>query len=57
MPAILYVPEAFTTATPKLMGRNSAGDSFLRAYVKYAREPEFNIFVGNKNDANHLPKF
>ena len=51
MPAILYVPEAFTTATPKLMGRNSAGESFLRAYVKYAREPEFNIFVGNKNDA------
>jgi len=28
--AIYYHPEAYTTSGPKLMGRNAAGESFLR---------------------------
>ncbi len=36
MPGIFYHPEAYSITGPKLMGRNAAGDSFLRGYLKYA---------------------
>ena len=51
MAAIFYVPEAFTTQTNKLMGRNAAGESFLRAYVQYSQDPEFHILVANEEHA------
>ena len=34
--AIYFHPEAYTTSGPKLMGRNAAGESFLRGYVKHS---------------------
>ena len=34
--AIYYPPEAYTTGGPKLMGRNAAGESFLRGYLRHS---------------------
>ena len=39
--AIYFHPEAYTTHGPKLMGRNAAGESFLRGFLKYSRTSEF----------------
>lgn len=39
--AIYYHPEAYTTSGPKLMGRNAAGESFLRGYLAHSRSEEF----------------
>ena len=39
--AIFYHPEAYTTAGPKLMGRNAAGESFLRGFLAYSNTAEF----------------
>ena len=39
--AIYYHPEAYTTSGPKLMGRNAAGESFLRGYAQYATCQKF----------------
>ena len=41
MPAIYYHPEAFSISSPKLMGRNAAGESFLRGYLKHSKSKEF----------------
>lgn len=35
--AIYYQPEAYATDGPKLMGRNVAGESFLRGFLKHSR--------------------
>jgi alpha-maltose-1-phosphate synthase len=39
--AIYFYPEAYTTNGPKLMGRNSAGASFLRGFVAHSQATEF----------------
>ena len=39
--AIYFHPEAYTTAGPKLMGRNAAGESFLRGFLAYSQATEF----------------
>jgi len=39
--AIYYHPEAYTTSGPKLMGRNAAGESFLRGYLAYSKTAGF----------------
>lgn len=39
--AIYYHPEAYTTSGPKLMGRNAAGESFLRGFLVHSRANEF----------------
>jgi alpha-maltose-1-phosphate synthase len=39
--AIYYHPEAFTTSGPRLMGRNAAGESFLRGYLAYSHAKAF----------------
>ena len=36
MPAIYYHPEAYSTTGSRLMGRNAAGDSFLRGFFKHS---------------------
>ncbi len=42
MTAVIYFhPEAFTTAGPKLMGRNAAGESFLRGFFAHSQATEF----------------
>jgi glycosyltransferase involved in cell wall biosynthesis len=39
--AIYFHPEAYTTAGPKLMGRNAAGESFLRGYLTHSTALSF----------------
>jgi len=39
--AIYFHPEAYTTAGPKLMGRNAAGESFLRGFFAHSQTTEF----------------
>lgn len=39
--AIYYHPEAYTTSGPKLMGRNAAGESFLRGFLTHSQATEF----------------
>lgn len=39
--AIYYHPEAYTTSGPKLMGRNAAGESFLRGFLAHSKVTEF----------------
>lgn len=39
--ALYYHPEAYSIRGPKLMGRNAAGDSFLRGFFQHAKASEF----------------
>lgn len=39
--AIYYHPEAYTTTGPKLMGRNAAGEAFLRGWLRHGRASAF----------------
>ncbi len=39
--ALYYHPEAYTTSGPKLMGRNVAGESFLRGYLLHSTASAF----------------
>ncbi|MGZ5051295.1 MAG: glycosyltransferase family 4 protein [Methylobacter sp.] len=39
--AIYFHPEAYTTSGPKLMGRNAAGESFLRGFLAHSKAIEF----------------
>jgi len=41
--AIFYHPEAYSTCGPKLMGRNAAGESFLRGFVAHSTASEFGV--------------
>ncbi len=42
MPAVIYFhPEAYSISGPKLMGRNAAGESFLRGLLAHSRSREF----------------
>lgn len=49
--AIYYHPEAYTTHGPKLMGRNAAGESFLRGFCSYSQTPAFWIQVQKRDHA------
>lgn len=52
--AIYYHPEAYTTSGPKLMGRNAAGESFLRGYFQHSQASEFWVQVQNGEHARHF---
>ena len=39
--AIYYHPEAYTNSNPKLMGRNAAGQSFLKGFFLHSAATEF----------------
>lgn len=39
--AIFYHPDAYSISGPKLMGRNAAGESFLRGFFAYGRADAF----------------
>ena len=54
--AIYYHPEAYTTSGPKLMGRNAAGESFLRGFFAYSRATEFWAQVQNAEHAQHFAR-
>jgi|AntAceMinimDraft_12_1070368.scaffolds.fasta_scaffold10782_4 glycosyltransferase involved in cell wall biosynthesis len=52
--AIYYHPEAYTTAGPKLMGRNAAGESFLRGFLTHSTATEFWAQVQKSEHAQHF---
>ena len=54
MTAIYYHPEAYTTSGPKLMGRNAAGESFLRGFVTHSTGSEFYAQVQKPEHARHF---
>ena len=53
-PAIYYHPEAYTTSGPKLMGRNAAGESFLRGFLSHSTSSEFWAQVQRPEHARHF---
>ena len=48
--AIYYVPEAYSVAGEKLMGRNAAGHSFLDSYFQYGQCETFWAYVRTNQD-------
>ena len=52
--AIYYHPEAYTTSSPKLMGRNAAGESFLRGLIMHSKLDEYWLQVEKKEYAQHF---
>ena len=54
--AIYFHPEAYTTAGPKLMGRNAAGESFLRGFLSHSTTTEFWAQVQRSEHAQHFAK-
>lgn len=52
--AIYYHPEAYTTGGPKLMGRNAAGESFLRGFLAHSKAQEFWVQVQKPDHAQHF---
>lgn len=52
--AIYYHPEAYTTSNSKLMGRNAAGQSFLKGYFLHSAATEFWVQTQSKG---HLHLF
>lgn len=52
--AIYYHPEAYTTSGPKLMGRNAAGESFLRGFLLHSQAQEFWVQVQKGEHAQHF---
>ncbi len=50
--AIFYHPEGYTTTGPKLMGRNVAGESFLRGFLTHSRSSQFWIQTENPTHSN-----
>jgi glycosyltransferase involved in cell wall biosynthesis len=50
--ALYLNPEAFDTTQPTLMGRQSAGESFLRGYINHAKAEDFAFWnVANQTAA------
>ena len=54
--AIYFHPEAYTTSGPKLMGRNAAGESFLRGYLQHSKTDTFWVQTVNQEHAEHFAK-
>lgn len=52
--AIFFHPEAYSTEGPKLMGRNAAGESFLKGYLNHSSSKEFWVQVVNHDHAKHF---
>jgi len=51
---VYYHPEAYTTSGPKLMGRNAAGESFLRGYLQHGRPQAWWVQVTQEAHAQHF---
>ena len=54
--ALYYHPEAYTTSGPKLMGRNAAGESFLRGFLTHSKAPAFWVQVQKPEHAQHFAR-
>ena len=56
-PHIFYHPEAYDLAKDKLMGRNAAGNSFLRGLISYGRSSALKASVGNESHGRSFLDF
>jgi hypothetical protein len=54
--AIYYHPEAYSTDGPRLMGRNAAGESFLRGFLAHSKTREFWIQAESADHAQHFAR-
>lgn len=54
MTALYFHPEGYSTAGGKVMGRQSAGASFLRGFLAHARTDAFWIEVAKREHAQHF---
>ena len=52
--ALYYHPEAYTTSGPKLMGRNAAGESFLRGFLAHGQPGDLWLQVLKAEHAQHF---
>jgi len=52
--ALYYHPEAYTTSGPKLMGRNAAGESFLRGFLSHSTADTFFVQAQTIDHARHF---
>jgi starch synthase len=52
--AIDYYPAAFSTGGERLMGREAAGEGFLRAFLRYADVDEFYCFTGQQAELDQF---
>lgn len=52
--AIYYAPDGYSTAGPKLMGRNAAGESFLRGFFAHNKADALWVQVDNAEYAQHF---
>lgn len=56
--AVLYLnPEAFDTTTKTLMGRHSAGESFLRGYLRHADVEDYHFWNVASRPVEELKSF
>ena len=52
--ALYYHPEAYTMSGPKLMGRNAAGESFLRGLLSHSTADTFFVQAQTIDHARHF---
>ena len=52
--AILYRPEGFETTGPKLMGRQAAGEGFLKGFVHHAEVERLCCYTPRRDHAEHF---
>ena len=52
--AILYRPEGYATTGPRLMGRQAAGEGFLRGFVRHAEVDRLFCYTPKRDDAAHF---
>ena len=55
--AIYYSSNGFRVENKKIMGRQVAGNSFLKAYLKYSNDPEFWIHASSRKEADDFAQF
>ena len=54
--AIYYVPEGYTVAGPKLMGRHSAGEGFLNGFLRHAAADTLYCYASGRAHADDFAK-
>ena len=52
--AILYRPEGYTTGGTRLMGRQAAGEGFLKGFVRHAEVDRLYCYTPRRTEAEHF---
>ena len=55
--AIYYQSDGYKLGKNKIMGRQVAGNSFLKAYFKYTKDSQFWVYSSNKSGAEEFCSF